>query len=66
MSKRSKFICLKQIADMCSCSAMSARRYSKLPGFPDPYLFNGKPLWKEVDVERWIESCRQPRKIARV
>lgn len=28
----------------------------RLPGFPAPLNLPGHPMWREVDVERWIES----------
>ena len=60
--KGPRFICLKQIAAMANASISSAGRYSKLPGFPDPFYFGGKKMWLGEEVWAWLMSCRRPGK----
>lgn len=33
------------------------------PGFPTPYRFaaGGPKFWRESEVDRYLESCREPR-----
>ena len=57
-----KFVCCKQIADMCDVSVVSARRYSKLPDFPQPFEIGGSVKWLGEEVWAWIMSRRRVRK----
>lgn len=59
----SQWVCCKQIAAMCDVSVVSARRYTKLPGFPEPYKIGGSVKWLGEEVWAWIMSCRRPRKV---
>lgn len=44
------------IAQMCSCSETTAKRLTKMPGFPPPcYLFSLK-RWRKSAVARWAET----------
>ncbi|QSR17432.1 AlpA family transcriptional regulator [Novosphingobium sp. KA1] len=61
MSNIPKFISLKQLTFILGCSGSSAARYTKLPGFPAPYVIGGRKLWIEEEVIGWVMSCRRAR-----
>jgi predicted DNA-binding transcriptional regulator AlpA len=62
-----KLLDIDRVADKISFSRSWIRQKVKLREFPDPVVKWGKSLWREEDIDGWIERhvpLRDPRDAA--